>query len=214
MAIRFALLAFLFCCSTSYAEEIPLDQIWALDMPDTRDVKELEPDAFGQQVRSLPTEEQVDLQKKSLIGQIRAQLKWVDGEKPKRGFAVSGTGLQALQAARDVFTGERKAPNVLLSTDEITAVFSSRQSGSHIRIYEVEHRGNTIEIRYRFEPHDDAYSTFHFALIPLVKLRSGMYQVKLVRGAMDEKYLDAGFKPMSVEFVEKIICGPFKFSVN
>jgi hypothetical protein len=205
------------CCSIGHAEvavEIPLSEVWALDMPGTKDVRELEPDAFGEKFWSLPAEEQVDLQKKSLTGQITAQLKWQDGGKPKPGFAVAGTGLQALKAARDVLTEESESPSSLSAKTEITAVFSSIQSGSHVRIYEVKRKNNIIEVWYRFEPHDAAYSSIHFALIPLGKLTSGTYHVKFVNGPMEEKYLSAGFRPKTAEAIARIIDDSLLFSIK
>jgi hypothetical protein len=218
MCIRaFFVLAFVLGCSISHAEdavEIPLSEIWALDMPGTRDVRELEPEAFGQQVRSLQPEDQIALQKKSLIGQIRAQLYWDDRKKPMPGFAVSGNGIDALRAVRDVLIENSGAHNELRSTDLITVLFSSLQSGVEVHIYEAKWSKNLIQVYYRFAPHEQMYSTEHFALIPLGKLTRGEYHVKYIVGPMEAKFRDAGFKPATEERVDRLISQSFKFNVK
>jgi hypothetical protein len=213
----FVSLAFVLCCSLSYSEEskqIPLDLIWALDMPGTNDVRELEPEIYSKRGKGLPIEKWRELQAKSLIAQIYPQLSLENTRIPKRGFAVPGTGLAALQAARDVLTEEREVSNLLPAETDITIVFSSLQSGDYVHIYAVERHANVIEIRYRFAPHEEAYVSQNFALVPIGKLPKGMYQVKFTQGPMEEKYLNAGFRPKTGNYADKIVCTPFKFSVK
>jgi hypothetical protein len=213
-ALSLSALLVIGCSRVVVAEEIPLKEIWAFDMPDTRDVRELESEAFGEQAKGLPVEQQADLQNQSLIGQIRESLKWKDNAKAERGFALSGTGLDALKTAFEVLTGKSQRSDSLPSDGEVTVVFFSRQSGSHVQIYQVVRNGNIIEVRYRFAPHDDAYQTEHFALIPLGKLPRGLYQVKVVRGPMEDKNTSVGFTEKKDSDASRIVSRSFKFGVK
>jgi hypothetical protein len=198
--------------------EIPLSEIWALDMPGTRDVRELEPEveAAKERIKSLPAEQREEqfmrLFKNSLIGQIRQSLKLTADKNEGSGFAVSSP--EPLKAARDVLTGETKRTVSFAAGSDITAVFFSRQSNALVQIYHVERRANVIEIRYRFVPHEDAYVSEHFALIPLGKLPSRIYQVKVLLGPMQQKYLVAGVKQITSAQAAKFVSQSFKFEVQ
>ena len=85
------------------ANTIPLDKIWAYEMPGTRDVRELEPDHFGKHVADLPGEQQLKLLHGSLVQQIIRSLIYLREEESvnaQSGFAVSGdvTGVRFIGA--------------------------------------------------------------------------------------------------------------------
>jgi hypothetical protein len=91
---------------------IPLDQIWAYDMPGTRDIGKLEINkapnyAYG-----------------PLFGQMRLSL--ADGlarsEDAKQGFAVLGTGLDALREAHSVLAANQESRTTLPAGREISLV--------------------------------------------------------------------------------------------
>lgn len=190
--------------------EIPLSEIWALEMPGTRDVRELEPEALKVKDKTLPLEERFKLLKKTLTWQISQSLP-PSSKKAGPGFVVSRPRPELLEAVRDVLMGETKRTDSFPAGSDITAVFFS-SSGLIIHIYHVERRANVVEIQYRFVPHEEDYMSEHFALIPLGKLPSGLYQVKVVLGPLEQKFVDAGFEqnPSAAKNVSR----SFKFEVQ
>lgn len=204
------------------AIEIPLSEIWALNMPGTRDVRELEPDAEAlkdqlERAKSLPPEEREEqitrLLKRSLIWQIRKALQ-PGSKRAGPGFALASPEPELLQAVRDVLTGETKRANGFPGGSDITAVFFSRSMQLHVHIYHVERRDNIIEIHCRFVPYQERYVSEHFALIPLGKLPRGIYQVKPVLGPVEQKYLDAGYTQKTLAKAAKFVSQSFKFGVG
>jgi hypothetical protein len=194
--------------------EIPLSEIWALDMPGTRDVHDLEPEAFGEQVKTLPPEERFRLLEDSVIWQICQSLKMTAEKRAGPGFVVSNLRPDLLKTVREVLTGEAKRSDSFPANSEITAVFFSRQSQSYVHIYQIERSGNEFEVRYRFVPREETEVTENIALIPLGILPSGSYQVKFVHGPMEEKYLKVGFEPITSAQAERIVSQSFTFEVQ
>lgn len=168
---------------------VPLDQIWALDMPGTRDVRELEPDNFGDKVRELPADEQFRLLDESLTEQIDKTLRPphivapgpVKEPEPKNGFAVSGIGVEALQNAKAVLCKTVQPNEKFDTTTPISVVFTSNQSVRYAHLVRVTRTDNVVEIQYRSIPHESRDLTSHFALIPLGKLLAGEYRVNVTR---------------------------------
>jgi len=199
--------------------EIPLSEIWAYNMPGTRDVQDLEPEvkAAIERLKTLPREEMEKqfrrLLEDSLVWQIRKPLHQ-RSKQAVSGFAVSSPEPELLQAVRDVLTGKEKRTDSFAAGSDITVVFFSRLSGTLVHIDHVERRGNTVEIQYRVVPHLDLYLSEHFALIPLGKLPSGFYQVKVVQGPMEQKYLDYGYKQGTPAQAAKFVSQSFTFEVQ
>src|SRR3972149_3930991 len=153
---------------------IPLDQIWGYNMPGTRDVQKLEADT-----RSL------------LFMQIRRSL-WPFPSKDKdaeAGFAVLGTGLQALREVHGVLVEKKKPRETFPTGREICVVFFSYQNTLYVHLRGGRREGNTVEIRYVFVPHETEDTTEHFALIPLGTLPIGMYHGNIIQSPMDRKYV-------------------------
>lgn len=200
------------------AIEIPLGEIWALDMPGTRDVGELEPDvkASLERLKTLPSEEKEvhfrQLMKNSSIWHIRKALQSAT-KKAAPGFAVSFPEPELLKAVRDQMTGVAKQTDSFPAGSDITAVFFS-SSGLIIHIYRVERRANLIEIQYRYVPHEEDYMSEHFALVPLGKLPSGNYEVKIVQGPMEQEYLDFGYEQVTSTRAAKFVSQSFEFEVR
>jgi hypothetical protein len=188
-------------------------------MPGTRDVRELEPEveAAKERLKTLPAvemEEQfMQLMNRSLIWQIRKSLQ-PGSKRAAPGFAVSSPEPELLQAVRDVLTGETKRTDGFTGGSDITVVFFSRSMQMHVHIYHVERRANVIEIHYRFAPYEETYVSEHFALIPLGKLPSGIYLVKVVQGPLEQEYVDAGYKPKTLAKAAKFVSQSFKFGVG
>lgn len=204
------LFACLFCASAFAAEpngaeiEIPLDRVWAYDMPGTRDINELMQKPPGG-VRRLTS-----------FDRIRRQLASEPADyETFTGFAVAGPPRGALSFAEQGITA-REVPmkNWIVTTEETYAAFFSKACAYRIEIERVTRRGNTIDIRYRFVPRYSPKSTIGLALIPLGKLPVGEYRVEINQAPMAQQYLDSGFEPVSAEAARNIVCQPFSFSVN
>lgn len=182
---------------------IPLDQIWAWEMPGTRDIGQLEPNKPAK-VECGP-----------LVGEIRQALSAsrVRGTEPRAGFAVVGTGLDALREAHAVLVEKKQPRDSFPVGSEITVVFFSYQAGSYVHLRHVEQRGNVVEIEYRFVPHETCEVTEHLALVPLGKLPVGDVSVRIVLSPIGEPSLGPDFLRECIEWGRRVVCRPFSFSV-
>lgn len=195
------------------AVEIPLKEIWALDMPGTRHIYKLEPEIF-EQFRKLPSEEHKPLADKSLIFKFGETLDYLKADQEAtQGFAVSGSGREALTNALQSRLKDGSPSSKFPANREITLIFFSHQLGRFVQLHEVKRHGDRIEVRYRLQPHSEPYLTGHFALIPLGKLPTGEYRVEIVRSPMEKKYLDRGSKESDPIRVAPSVCKPFTFEV-
>jgi hypothetical protein len=196
---------------------IPLKDIWAWEMPGTRDVFELEPPVSGPEAKSLPLEEIQRRNRDSLVQKIPRLLRPSPFIRPTEiagpGFAVQGTGKKALEQAYDVFAKKEKPRESFVAGDDITAIFFSYSLGSYVHIQEIERRGNLVEIRYRFTPHFTKETTSHFALIPLGQIPAGEYQVKIVKLPVAEEFAKY-VRPSDRDWAKEIVCKSFSFSVE
>lgn len=171
-----------FLTATCQAKEIPLDDIWAYDMPDTKDVRELEP--------KLPVDTpREDIFKLSTIQKIREFLctRLPEGRKAGTAFVVEGVDKDALQKAHEVFVMRaskerrpKREPGVIVSPEtDLSLVFFSHYTGRYVRIESVEREGNQVTIKYRFVAHNTADATDHFAIIPIGQFEEGVGRVKV-----------------------------------
>jgi hypothetical protein len=200
---------------TAKIVEIPLKDIWAYQMPGTRDARELEPDKFGPQIRKLSTAEQLRITDKSLMNQIGTQLQHdKPGQSARQAFAVARTGVDALREAAAVLSGKKKPQASFGANTNVSLVFFSYSSGYYVYLNKVELQPGLVVISYRFVPHETKEMTSHFALIPLGRLQPGEVKVDIKRSPWEKKFLDAGFKepPGSVE--TQIVSRSFRFTVK
>ncbi len=205
MVVRLlALLAFVLCCSISYAEppdekgkkmEIPLSEIWANNIPGTKEI--------GRLAKQDPR----------LTG-ITSALGFPPKEEAKPAFAVQGKGLDALREAHAVIVDKRKSRDTFAAGSDVSVVFFAHETRSYVHLHKVERQGNNVNVSWRFVPHETEDMTRHVALISLGKLPSGKYRVNIIRSAMPQKYIDLGFRPTSDEVARRIVCGPFSFTVS
>ena len=179
---------------------IPLDEIWALDMPGTRDAKELD----GSLVREIGDSTLCNLETGVVIGL-----------KTRTAFAVLGTGVDALRAAHAVFTDKNKPRKTFPEESNVSVVFYSIQvRNRYVHLDRVERQGEVIHIHYRFVLHKTKESTRHLALIPLGKLPSGKYRVKMIKEPMKPKYTDQGPQPITYEDSLRYVGNSFTFFVG
>jgi hypothetical protein len=167
---------------------IPLDEIWAYEMPGTRDIQELDRDLSAENPETDTSTEsgsQRDSLWTSIANSLSADMPGSDwpreGQLARPGFAVVGTGREALRRTHAVLVnGEKPAESFELDT-EISLAFFSYQTATYVHIQKVERRGNEIEIQYRFVGYGEKFVTAHLALIPLGKLLPGEYEVNMVQ---------------------------------
>jgi hypothetical protein len=180
---------------------IPLDKIWAYEMPRTREVRRLGNDA-----------DRTFLEPILESGYKRAnRLKYKELARP--GFAVSGSGLEALKAAHAVFVEGVRPRDKFSPHDEITVVVFSELVGGRVVLQHVERKSKRIEIQYRLEPRILQGGRINLALIPLGKLPIGEYRVDTHQLPLDEKWIKAGLKAVDAEWSRKFLCKPFNFTV-
>jgi len=189
---------------------IPLGQIWALDMPGTRDLDEL-----------IPARIKPGSARQYELTDLRRAL------SPKQPVVKSATGFATailpsressyeIRAIRAVLQSSRRSNSVPV-TEKVGIVFYSNASAYRVELEKVERSGSVINIRYRLAPYQPAdlseKTLVDLALIPLGKLPAGEYRVEMTRSPMEQKHLDAGHKPVSDEQASRFVCQPFSFEV-
>jgi hypothetical protein len=189
------LFAALVSSAVSAAEpvEIPLKEVWAYKMPDTKDFKNTD----------APQAE------KSVVQKVLKQVR--DNWRKEHGYVVEGDGMAALRQ----FYRARcdKLPNDEAPADApVSLIFFTNSTGWYVHIESIEREDDKFVITYRFVPHETAETTQHLAVIPLGKLLPGNYAVTIVRMPMDKKYRQLGF-PEPPPKQSDVVCKSFKFNV-
>ncbi len=183
---------------------IPLDTIWAWDMPGTKDVSEISPVDT-----TLPTKETRRL---SPMHDILITLNYADkNQRPAKGFVVIGSDRLALDKAREIITGKSKALSALPSYEELTLVYFSK-GGCPIYLSEVSRNKHKIIVTFYTHRTIELDLGSYFALIPLGKLPKGGYMVRLQQSSPTVEP-GATSKRLSAENVHRLICDSFDFSV-
>jgi hypothetical protein len=192
------------CKSTT----IPLDKIWAYEMPGTRNILDLDGASKERPgdglLRSI---NESDFRR-------AAQMKFKGAARP--GFAVSGSERAALRAAHAVFVDGAKLRTAFSPDEEITIVFFSvPMSRYRVRIQEVRRKLNEIEIQYQLEPSIDGRNFENFSLIPLGKMPAGKYHVEMVQVPRELKPVESklGLKALDKDWSRNFLCKPFSFTV-
>jgi hypothetical protein len=189
--------------------DIPLDKIWAADMPGTRNIRELEPRTPGDRHKYGP-----------LMRVIYRELMEYYGRRGRvdagRGFAVPGQDIAALNFAYDVLLDSEERPNVVPAGD-VSLVFYARRTGKYVYLEKAQREGTVIKLQYRFAVHRTKEITAHFALISLGELTSGKYEVRMVQLPVKFPPDEDGpvFRPpLKDEIVTHIVSQPFSFEVK
>ena len=184
---------------------VPLDQIWANDMPGTRNVRAIESQKQPGQVWKL--------EQSPLYVQIFRSLHQFpkEGEKVGPAFVVEGTGKVALSNAHAIFTKQAAPESSFPPDTDLTLVFYSFIFGRYVWIESVEQAENLITVNYRFVSHMTAESTTHFALIPLGKLPNGKFRVEIKQ--LPPKSVH-GQTVSLVSDPSRFVCDSFSFRVR
>jgi hypothetical protein len=172
------LLAIVLCSAVGHREdsvEIPLDQIWALDMPGTRDVRELDP--------------RQDL-RETAISRIGGKLLRGIDERAKAGpcFLVAGEGKEALSNAAKVIVEGKSPTKTFPPNKDASLVFYAYPAPGYVHLHSVRRSDSTVTIKYQVVIHRSLNVTAHFALIPLGKLSAGQVSVETVEVPSETLY--------------------------
>jgi hypothetical protein len=191
---------------TVHAEEttqIPLDEIWAYDMPGTRNIGGLD-----------AVKEPTGVTVQPMVNQI---VTFLASRHPKEGenvgpaFIVRGTRRKALDNAKTVLTGTVKPESIFPPDTDLTLFFYSAIGGGYVRIASVEKSDHTITVKYRFVLHNTRDDSLHFALIPLGQLLEDKYEVKIEQiGSVDFK----GRPAAPIARFERVVCQGTSFSIR
>jgi hypothetical protein len=199
-------------CATASAEQpkdkdaivsIPSKDIWGYSMMATKNVRELEPDFFSPGERKQRAD-------KSLTEQIEAHCSTPNDE----GFAVVGTGKEALKNIYSVVGDKEKPKTTFPSGTELSLFFYSKVYGSYVRVDHAEVQDKTVEIFYRYVPHNDRDLTWHYAIIPVGRLSPGTYNVKITQLPVDMSLMHGESDEIDTKAGDKYVCKPFSFSVS
>jgi len=190
---------------------IPLNEIWAYQMPGTKDVRELEPklDVHDPNFK--------ELWERSLVRGIASYLSTYvpdRGELAGPAFIVVGTGKEALKNAHAELVKDRGATrnsNVSANT-ELTLVFYSYVTGWHLRLKSIEKSPSVVTIKYQFvAPREPAFAATRFALVPIGKLTKGEVKVE-VEQLPPVDYAGRAMPPK--RDADRFVCGSFSFEVR
>ncbi|HEX4412469.1 MAG TPA: hypothetical protein VH107_02500, partial [Lacipirellulaceae bacterium] len=209
-------IAFVVCALPAAAEEkpksdvqeIPLKDVWAYRMPGTRNMKNLEPNAYGQNVCQLAMDEQDKREKESLNFQIIRCLSSENVNRPKParpGFVVLGTDADALREAHGVLVDDHKAEHSFPAGSKLSLVFFAKAFNYGVGLDQLQRQGNKITIKYFFAPNitDPAPQ---FALIPLSDLPLGEIEVEKVRVPCPPKFNDPAYPAVEPKWDELVVC--------
>ncbi|MGL4512500.1 MAG: hypothetical protein ACRCT8_05365 [Lacipirellulaceae bacterium] len=144
--------------------ELPLSEVWAYDMPGTRDIRELDDPA-------------------STLIPPPAKL---DPTLPQRSaFMVRGHGRPALEAAHAVLVGGQKPPAVLKAGEPVSAVFFAyNYPVVDVYLNSVVVRNRRVEFVYSFSKyskHDGNKPAQHIAIVPLAIDKPGGFEIVVLR---------------------------------
>ena len=150
------------------AKEIPLDKVWAYQMPGTRpmDISLLE----DGKTYATPDGK--------MVSEALAALKDF-GSDVRGGFPVAGAGSAALIEAHKVLAGGAAPSGTLDRTQKISVVFFSHQPGLFVHLKKITQKGSQVEIAYQFVTRETKDPTPQMAIIPLYDVPAGTLKIVL-----------------------------------
>jgi hypothetical protein len=175
---------------------IPLNEIWAYEMPGTRDVIQLDT-------------ENADGTSHPLIDSLHRNIAKRFKTKAGSAFVVEGNNRAALE---NMLRGFINSPSqqVPAKTD-LSLIFYTRFSGHYVHLETVERITNRFMLTYRIVTHATFNMSFHFALIPLGKLPAGTYEVEIKQSPS----IDSTGRPVTLDRdFTSIVCQETTFYVK
>jgi len=161
---------------------IPLNTIWAWDMPGTKDVRELEADCEKFKKMVVPERIQKSLAMNT-YSHLNPYFKIKGGIDDNAGsaFVVDAVGLAALKQANAIFARKQEPKDNFKAGSALTLVFYAYSSSQFAHINEVLNNENEIVVKYHFHVHGMRISTKHYALVPLGEGLRGKIKVTIKR---------------------------------
>jgi hypothetical protein len=198
-----AISALWLCCSIGRAEEtveIPLTEIWAWNMPGTKNVRELE---------KTPTDY-------PLVFGIARKLKLTSNrDEAGPAFVVEGSGLQALKNAYAVIVDKQPRLTSLPEGTEGSIIFFALQGSPYVHLTKIEKRQNRFKIKFEFMGSLRKDSPNHFAIIPVGKLPEGHFSVEIVAEGFAEPFTsDPGRRANPDKRKMRRVSSSFEFDVK
>ena len=193
------------------SKPIPLDKIWAYEMPGTKDVRKLEWKLGVNDPNFKKTFH------KSLIRQIISYLSSGaprDNEVPRPGFVVIGMGNETLKKAHVVLKDRHNIDRQqqVPKNAEISLVFFHYVTGWHPKLTSVQQSHDSIVVKYQFvQPEEPSSGAASFAFIPLGKMSPGTVTVRFEE---EPPVTFAGLKSYRKTNAEQLVCDSFSFEVK
>lgn len=183
---------------------IPLEEIWALDMPGTKPM----------QTAMSGWDEMKDVAPEgTMVREIRQAInksEWPPRNAPP-GFAVRGTGMDALREAHAVLVGGQPPQKQFRQGEQISLVFFSKYYGRYVHLDRVEQHDSIVQISYKLIAHETTKDTSHLALIPFTVPAVEDVRIEL-RPLID--WTERIISPPSLEHLAHRVCHPFTFTVR
>ncbi|BBO33404.1 hypothetical protein [Lacipirellula parvula] len=213
-ALLSALLSIAIVASVSVAVEpndpkspvvLPLKEVWALAMPGTKAFPSTHKDDAGNYVSS---DGQVSQQLNEAFASVARS------KESTEGFVVAGTGIDSLKALTQALQNSTGKRDAFTTEEELNIVFYALEYGSDVHLTNITRDKSEITLSYRFAPHFEANVSSNLAVIPLGKMPQGNYSVKLARQPLERKYQTLKVKNPSKKEASRVVCKPFRFTVN
>lgn len=186
--------------SSALGEEIPLKSIWALDMPGTQDIRELDP---------RETKEQ------TAITKIASALMGRRERKENLGscFLVSGEGKDALKNAAALFAGNAPPSKRVAAGEKVSLVFYACSAPGYVHLHSVSKEAGVVTIKYQVVMHQSLEVTSHFALIPLGKLSPGNLKIISEYVPREKREPMEGVSKPDLSMVRSAVCKSCSFEI-
>jgi hypothetical protein len=185
-------------CGLLHAEEIPLDQVWAYNMPGTKDVCDL-----GQEYLKLS---------KEILSHLSRGTK--SSELAGPAFIVQGSKLSALRNSHQVLVNRIKPENSFTTEAELSAFFFSRESSRYVHLRKIVIESKSIRIFYELVPHKSKELSSNFAVFDLGKLEAGKYQLEIVHQPNQQNPALNNYPPVPEDYIQRVVCHSSEFVVK
>lgn len=200
--MRFLLLFLLAApCHAEEPIEIPLSEIWALDMPGAHNVYELAPEDARREFNEL-------------LKEVKQQLYKLprDGSAMPEAFAYAGGPARGPQLLLDRLRNKTTAKSVVTQGDPIFVMIFSGNDVRYFRFAGAAWKENTLEIMCEFIPHRTRNESVHFAILPIGNLPPGTYSLTFKHKPLPATSPYADSEPGG-PLLLKVVCQPSTLQV-
>jgi hypothetical protein len=182
-------------------KSIPLSDMWAYNMPGTKNVRDLEAEP-----KNAPRVNQILT---SLM--MKSELQ---PDTPDTAFVVLGNGNEALDNVYAVFVTGEKPASVFPTGRELSLVFFSRSCSALVELKSVTRNSNNVEVQYAFVPRREKELSQHFSIIPLDDLPRGNITVEVLWADTNRDFARFRRKPIDKASARLIVSGSFSFTIE